>query len=72
MRIQFAPIPKLITAEGTVIDGTSKEAKQTTQRIVSPAVDSIHVVAPYRQLAVVAKWALTPALEDGDGRPVEI
>jgi hypothetical protein len=54
-----------------VIEGKSKEDKQTAQRVVSPAVDSI-CVAAYRQLAVVAKRALTPALEDGDGRPVEV
>jgi hypothetical protein len=71
IRIQLAPIPELITAEGTVIDGASKEDQQTTQRIGGPAVDSIHLAAD-RQLAVVAKRALTPALEDGEDRPVEI
>jgi len=72
MRIQPAPVPELITAEGTVIEGKSKEAKQTTQRIVSPAVDSIHVVAADRQPTVVAQRTLAPALKDGDARPVEV
>jgi hypothetical protein len=55
-----------------VVDGKSKEAKQTTQRVVSPAVDSIHFSAAYGQPAVVAKRALAPALENGEGRPVEV
>ncbi len=71
IRIQFAPIPELITAEGTVIHGTSEEEKQTTQRVGSSAVDLIRLAAD-RQLAVVAERALTPALEDGEDRPVEV
>jgi hypothetical protein len=68
--IQPAPIPELITAEGTVVEGKSKNAKQAAQRVAARAVDFI-LPAEYIQLAVVAKRTLTPALEDGDERPVE-
>jgi len=71
IRIDTAPIPELITAEGTVIDGTSEEDKQATQRVGGPAVDLIRLAAD-RHLAVVAKRALTPALEDGEDWPVEV
>ena len=71
LRIATAPIPELITAEGTVIDGTSEEDKQTTQRVGAQAVDFIRRAAD-RQLAVVAKRALTPPLEDGEERSVEV
>jgi hypothetical protein len=71
MRIQPAPIPELITAEGTVVEGKSKKPKQAAQRVGARAVDLIPAGA-YSQLAVVAKRALTPALEDGEEGPVEV
>jgi hypothetical protein len=61
----------LITAEGTVVEGKSKQAEHTAQRVPAPAVDFIRL-GERRQLAVVAKRALTPALEGGYVRPVEV
>jgi hypothetical protein len=71
IRIEPAPIPELITAEGTVVEGKSEQAEQTAQGVPAPAVDLIRL-AESHQLAVVAKRALTPALERGDERPVEV
>lgn len=70
MRIQPAPVPELITAEGTVVEGKSKKAKQAAQRVAARAVDSI-LPGEYSQLAVVAKRTFTPAVEDGEEGPVE-
>jgi hypothetical protein len=68
--IQLAPIPELITAEGTVVEGKSKKAKQAPQRVAAGAVDFIPPAA-YPQLPVVATRALTPALEDSEKGPVK-
>ena len=54
-----------------MVEGKSKEAKKMTQRVGTTAVHSVRLAA-YRQLAVVAKRALTPALEDSEDGPVEI
>ena len=54
-----------------MVEGKSAEAKKVTQRVGSRAVHPIHFAA-YRQMAVVTKRALTPALEDGEDRPVEV
>jgi hypothetical protein len=55
-----------------VVDGKSKQDKQATGRVDSPAVDSIYPLAAYRQLTVVAQRTLTPALENGKDRPVKV
>ena len=55
-RIQFAPVPELIAAEGTVVEGKSKKAKHPAQRVRTRAVDFIQCAA-LRQLAVVATRA---------------
>jgi hypothetical protein len=55
-----------------VVDGKSKQDKQTADGVGSPAVDSICLLAAYRQLTVVAQRALTPALENGKDRPVKV
>jgi hypothetical protein len=53
-----------------VVEGKSEKAKQTPQRVAADTIDFIRPAA-YRQLAVAAKGALTPALE-GNRRPVEV
>jgi hypothetical protein len=54
-----------------VVNGKSEQAEQTAQGVPAPAVDFVRL-AERRQLAVVAERALTPALEGGYERPVEI
>jgi hypothetical protein len=54
-----------------VVEGKSEQAEQTAQGIPAPAIDFIRL-AERRQLAVVAKRALAPALEGGYERPVEV
>ena len=54
-----------------MVDGKSEQAEQTAQGVPAPAVDLIRL-AERRQLTVVAKRALAPALEGGYERPVEV
>jgi hypothetical protein len=61
----------LVTAEGTVVNRKSEQSEQTAQGVPAPAVDFVRL-AKRRQLAVVAERALTPGLEGGYERPVEM
>ena len=71
IRMQLAPIAELITAEGTVVERKSEQAKQTPQRIPAGSVDLIRPRESC-QFAIVAKRALAPLLEDGKEGPVEV
>jgi hypothetical protein len=71
LRVQFAPVPELITAEGTVVEGQSKKAKQTPQRVRTHAVDFIRP-AQDPELTIVTQRALTTAFEDGEERPINV
>jgi hypothetical protein len=71
LRIQFAPVPELITAEGTVVHRRTKKAKGAPERVSASAIDLVGFPA-HTQMTVTAQWALTPALEKGDAGPVKV
>lgn len=69
--VQFAPVSKLITAEGTVEDRAASQSKHPTQRVRREAVDPVRPGA-YFQIAVMTNRALTPVLKNSEGRPIEV
>ena len=71
MRVDPAHIPKLKTAEGTVVQGSSNQTKHSPQRVPRAAVDLV-LTAEDRQPAVVADRALGPALEKSEEGTIEM
>ena len=71
LRIKPAPVAELKTAEGTVVERKSEQAKNTPERIPRAAVDLVPP-AEYRQPAAVADGTLTPALKQGEERAIKM
>lgn len=71
MRVEPTDIAKLKTAEGTVVEGTSEEAKHPPKRVPRATVYVIPA-AEDRQAGVVADRTLRKTLEQGKERAIEI
>jgi hypothetical protein len=67
-RLPFAPVPELVTAECTVVDGTAKEKQQPAKGISGHRVNPVFC----RELAQVSRTALRTfavAPEQSNERP---